>query len=58
MVSLAKTPRSIEESRQLAAHNARLRSNNLTALAVEFWFQGRRAEAARFEAHKARVLAY
>jgi hypothetical protein len=57
MVSLKKTPHSIQYGQVRARINLELRKNNLVALALELQEQTYRANVRRFGAHKASVLA-
>ncbi|MEU4984887.1 hypothetical protein [Streptomyces sp. NPDC021969] len=57
MISLAKTPQTISYGRMRAAINREVRKNNLLALSLDFSERIYDAEVARFEAHKAEVLA-
>ncbi|WP_043180008.1 hypothetical protein [Streptomyces sp. NRRL F-5123] len=57
MVSLDKTPQSIQYGRIRARINGELRKNSLVALALEFQEQTYQADVRRFNARKARVLA-
>ncbi|WDS51796.1 hypothetical protein SEA_TRIUMPH_82 [Streptomyces phage Triumph] len=56
MVSLDKTPHSIQYGRVRAKILAGVRRNDLRHLALEFGEQAHQAEVKRFEAHKAKVL--
>ncbi|MEU0674489.1 hypothetical protein ABZ330_16625 [Streptomyces sp. NPDC006172] len=56
MVSLDKTPQTISYGRMRAATLARLRSNNLLTLSLEFGERAYLAHVAQHEARKAAVL--
>ncbi|MDX3405136.1 hypothetical protein PV708_02630 [Streptomyces sp. ME02-6977A] len=57
MVSLDKDARTISYGRMRARINAELRKNNLVALSLDLSERIYDAKVARFEAHKAEVLA-